>query len=252
MFVHTVVFLFVCKVLYVQGQNICKKDQYTILKSDGSFKRCLNCLTCHPGRGLYPPCGKRIPDPPHPDCITCPAGTFSDELDSAPCQSCQRCAEHELVTAPCTNKSNRICSGTCEVGYFYSKKDSTHSCQKCAYCCFDDKDEEILECASQGFNASKQHCRPRPDKDCSPGSSTVISPTIHTTGTEASRNGSSISVGLIGGVIGGVGIVFVVVITLCLYVFRRKKTRGVSEEGNGKASYSCAGKSHVVSVCDLL
>jgi len=70
----------------------------------------------------------------------------------------------------------------------------------------------------------------------------VISPTIHTTGTEASRNGSSISGGVIGGVIGGVGFIFVVVITLCLWWLHRKKTRGVSGvEGN-----TC--KSHVVCV----
>lgn len=132
------------------------------------------------------------------------------------------------------------------MGYFYSKKDSTHSCQKCAYCCFDGKDEEISECTNQGLNASKQHCRPRPDKDCSPVSS-VISPTIHTTGTEASRNGSSITGGVIGGVFGGVGFIGVIVIALCLHLCRRKKKTGVPdaqqsgrvEEGNGKASCTC-------------
>ncbi|XP_020604602.1 uncharacterized protein LOC110043488 isoform X2 [Orbicella faveolata] len=234
MYIYDLLIFVGCLVLYVQCKTICKKDQYTVLNSDGSFKRCLNCLTCHPGRGLDPPCGSHIQDPPNPDCVACPAGKFSDELDSAPCHSCQKCVAYEIITAPCTNRSNRICSGTCEAGYFYSKKDSTHSCQKCSYCCFDGKDEEISECANQGLKASKQYCRPRPDKDCSPGSS-VISPTIHTTGTEASRNGSSISGGVIGGVIGGVGFIFVVVITLCLWWLHRKKTRGVS--GDGKTGF---------------
>lgn len=74
--------------------------------------------------------------------------------------------------------------------------------------------------------------------------SSVISPTVHTTGTEASRNGSSIIDGVIGGVFGGVGFIGVIVIAL---LCRRKKKTGVPdaqqsgrvEEGNGKASCTC-------------
>lgn len=198
--------------------------------------RCLNCLTCHRGRGLYPPCGSRIQDPPNPDCVDCPRGKFSDELDSAPCHTCQKCAEHEIITAPCTSKSNRICNGTCEKGYFYSKKDSTHSCKKCSHCCFDGKDEEISECTNQGLNASKQHCRPRPDKDCSPGSS-VPSPTDHPGGTKASENGG-LSHGMIAVIV--VGLISTVIVSLaiaiCLYRTRKQEAR--TDLNNQSCKYS--------------
>lgn len=231
------------------------------MNSDGSVKDCLTCATCHDGYGLHPPCGSRIPYPPHPDCIACPAGKFSDKLDSAPCHSCQRCAEHEIVTARCTNQSDTICSGTCEAGYFYSKEDSSHSCKKCSHCCSDGKDEEIPDCANQGFEASKQHCHPRPDRDCNPGS--AISPTSQKTGTEASTNGSSITGVVIGSVIGGIVLIVAVVIALCLWC-RRKKAMEVLdtqqsvkvEEGNGNASYTCTCKCHFVCmhayICDVL
>ena len=238
----------------MQCQTICRKDQYTVVKPDGS-KSCLNCDTCHPGHGLDPPCGSQIPYPPKIDCVTCPDGTFSDELDSAPCHSCQRCAEHEIVTAPCTNQSDRICNGTCEVGYFYSKKDSTHSCKKCSYCCLDEKDEEIPECANQGLEASKQHCHPRPDKDCNPDSS-VISSTTQKTGTDASTNGRSTGV-VIGGVFGSMS--FIVMVAIALFyvcLLRRKKAVEAAdaqqssklEEGNGEASSTCTCKYHFIHV----
>ena len=224
MFVYNVRFWFVCQVLHIQCQKICKKDEYTVVTSNGSFVRCLNCATCHPGYGLDPPCGSLIPDPPHPDCIACPAGKFSDELDSAPCHSCQRCAEHEIVTAPCTNQSDRICSGTCKPEYFYSKKDSTHSCKKCSYCCLDGRDEEIPECANQCLEASKRHCHPRPDKDCNPGSS-LESPTDRQGGTEASENGGLPNATIIGIVFGVVSpfIVGALATGICLYLKTRKK-----------------------------
>ena len=236
--------LFVYQVLHVdvQCQTICRKNQYTVFKPDGS-KSCLNCDTCHPGFGLYPLCGSQIPHPPKIDCVTCRAGEFSDKLDSAPCHSCQRCAEHEIVTALCTSQSNRICNGTCEAGYFYSKKDSTHSCKKCSYCCLDGNDEKITECVNQGLEASKQHCHPRPDKDCNPGS---FSATTQKTGNDASTNGSSITGVVIGGVFGGVGFI-VIVIAFYFCLLRRKKAVEVSdvkqslnvEEENGKASFTC-------------
>ena len=193
-----------------------------MVSSNNTFVRCLNCLTCHAGRGLYPHCGSRIQNPPNPDCRACPAGEFSGELDSSPCHSCQRCAVREIITAPCTNQSNRICNGTCETGYFYSKEDSTHSCQKCAYCCFDGYDEPISECVNQGLKASKQHCRPRPDKDCSPGSR-LPSATDRPGGTEASENGGLSNAAIWVIVIGVVSTVIVALaIALVLYRTRKK------------------------------
>ena len=138
------------------------------------------------------------------------------------------------------------------MGYFYSKEDSTHSCKKCSYCCLDGNDEKITECVSQGLEASKQHCHPRPDKDCNPGS---FSSTTQKTGTDASTNGSSITGVVIGGVFGGVGFIVMVGFAFYLCRLRRKKALEVShvqqslnvEEGNGKASFTC--KYHFVYIC---
>ena len=159
--------------LYVQCQTICDNDQYTIVAKNGSFLRCLYCATCHPGRGLNPPCGSRIQDPPNIECKVCTSGTFSAELDSAPCHSCQQCVEHEIIAAPCTNRSDRNCSGTCENGYFFAKK-APHNCQQCSYCCFDGNDEEQAECIKQGLNATGRHCSRRLDKQCVPLPTTVV------------------------------------------------------------------------------
>lgn len=219
--------------LLLPCEPICKSDEYTIVTSNNSFVRCLTCLTCHPGRGLYPLCGKRIQDKSIIDCKDCPTEKFSSKLNSAPCNNCKQCAMHEIVTAPCTNSSDRVCSGTCKKGYFYSQKDSTHSCQKCSHCCYDGKDEEVTDCANQGLNASKQHCRPRPDKNCSP----VLSPTDHASGTNASKTS-----GIIIGVISGVVLFIAVVLLIILFLYRRKKnqqvtSQGISlEEGNGRTS----------------
>ena len=218
------------------------------MASDGSFIRCLHCDTCHPGRGLYPPCGSHIQDPPNIECKVCPSGTFSAELDSAPCHSCQQCAKHEIIAAPCTSKSDRICNGTCEKGYFYSKKDSTHSCQKCSYCCFDGKDEEVSECANQGLNASKQHCRPRADRDCSPVPS-EISPTGLGGGTKASEGGGLSQTTII--VIGVTSALIVVVaVTVAIYVCRRKKRHesrtGITNSQKIISYYTC-----IHTVCGL-
>ena len=215
--------------LQIPCEQICKSDEYTIVTSNGSFDRCLTCHTCHPGRGLYPRCGSHVKDLSKIDCKDCPTGKFSAKLDSAPCDDCEVCALHEIVTAPCTNRSNRVCSGKCETGYFYSQKDSTHTCQKCSYCCFDGKDEEVHDCANQGLNASKQHCRPRPDKNCSP----FLSPTDHANGTSASKT-SDIIIGVISSVV-FVAVVFFII----LFRYRRKKNQqgqGSLEEGNRRTS----------------
>lgn len=113
-------------------------------------------------------CGQSVTYPPNGiGCKRCPNETFSDKLDSAPCYRCQQCAKLEIVTSPCTRTSDRICSGTCEKGYFFAKK-VPHICQQCSYCCFDGKDEEQPECIKQGLNATGRHCSARLDKQCGP------------------------------------------------------------------------------------
>ena len=156
----------------MQSRNICGKEQYTV--TNGSLSYCLNCDTCHAGYGLYPVCGQTITHPPNIACKRCPNETFSGKLDSAPCYNCQQCAMLEIVAAPCTRSSDRICSETCEKGYFFSKK-VPRICQQCSYCCFDGKDEEQPECVKQGLNATGRHCSARLDKHCVPrlSSSTV-------------------------------------------------------------------------------
>ena len=119
-------------------------------------------------------CGQSVTYPPsNIGCKRCPNETFSDELDSAPCYRCQQCAKLEIVAAPCTVTSDRICNGTCEKGYFYAKK-VPHTCQQCSYCCFDGKDEEQPECIKQGLNATGRHCSARLDKQCGPRSTATV------------------------------------------------------------------------------
>ena len=130
-------------------------------------------------------CGQSVTYPPsNIGCKRCPNETFSDELDSGPCHRCQQCAELEIVAAPCTITSDRICNGTCEKGYFYAKK-VPHTCQQCSYCCFDGKDEEQPECIKQGLNATGRHCSVRLDKQC--GSLPSSTATVTTQGTSVTH-----------------------------------------------------------------
>lgn len=146
--------------------KICPDGYYTIVNSTGSFVRCLSCDTCPPGQGLDPPCGRQITTEQQISCVDCLSGTFSAELDSSPCENCQQCAPHQIASSNCTKSSDRTCSKTCAKGYFFV--DTSHSCEKCSYCCFDNKDEPQQECTKQGFNVTGQYCRIRLDKSCAP------------------------------------------------------------------------------------
>ena len=144
------------------GKIICGKNQYTIVNSTGTVQSCLSCETCHRGRGLHPECGSTLLGRPTMiECRPCKPGTFSSEYDSSPCKGCHQCAEHEIKKAECTNKSDTVCSGKCEQGFFMSK--IVHNCQECSACCSDGKDEKVQECARLGID---KDCTPRPDKNC--------------------------------------------------------------------------------------
>lgn len=105
------------------GKVICGADQYTVTDINGSFSYCLKCDKCHAGYGLYPVCGQTVTHPPsNIGCQPCPNETFSGEYDSGPCHSCHQCAELEIVAAPCTSSSDRICNGTCKKGYFLPRR----------------------------------------------------------------------------------------------------------------------------------
>ena len=156
-------YLFSLQVIQLSNsQIICNKNDYTVVYSNGTFKRCLSCGKCHEGYGLYPPCGSKLFHPPMSECRSCKAQTFSSKYDSSSCKACHHCAEHEIKEAECTNKNDTACSGKCKQGYFMSK--TVHNCQECSACCSDGKDEKIKECVRLGIK--NKECSPRPDKTC--------------------------------------------------------------------------------------
>lgn len=233
----------------------------------------MNCETCHPGYGLYPACGQSVTHPAsNIDCKRCPNETFSDEYDSAPCHSCQQCAKLEIVTAPCTRNSDRICNGTCTKGYFFAKK-ALHTCQQCSYCCFDGKDEEQPECIKQGLNASGRHCSARQDKQCGPSSTATLPSStekVTTQGTSLTHlpttthspaltkltistphptnhhvsNPAVIVPSILSGVFFGV-----LVVAVMFYMYKRKKqTWGRTAQGNRSAAGE-EGRNHGTYTC---
>ena len=226
-------------------------NYYTVTWSNGSFKNCLKCDTCHPGYGLDPPCGGQITSPVKGvGCKPCVDDTFSDELDSAPCHPCQSCAEHEIVTANCNSTSNRICSGTCIQGYYFSKK-PLHNCQKCSYCCLDGKDDIQQECVNQGLNVTNQHCSPRVDRRCGPDPTTMIIPKTHdqppqrtdtTAETSANHHNQPSNQGhskfkIISIVLGMLAGVFLAALVGGVYLFRRRKSQTTTGGLHPRASY---------------
>ena len=163
-------YLFSLQVIQLSNsQIICNKNDYTVVYSNGTFKRCLSCGKCHEGYGLYPPCGSKLFHPPMSECRSCKAQTFSSKYDSSSCKACHHCAEHEIKEAECTNKNDTACSGKCKQGYFMSK--TVHNCQECSACCSDGKDEKIKECV--GLGIKNKECSPRPDKTCADQPSTT-------------------------------------------------------------------------------
>ena len=140
----------------------------TVKWPNGTFKQCLYCEECHPGRGLYPhKCGGTVTFPVITHCKKCDSGkTFSDTYDTSSCKLCHSCAEHEVVTKNCTLSSDTKCNKTCNSGYFFS--DPQQVCKRCSYCCLDGKDEEQPQCINQGLKAFNRYCSPRPDRTCTP------------------------------------------------------------------------------------
>ena len=150
----------------------------TVQWPNSTFKECLNCAECHPGRGLYPhKCGDTITFPAIIECKKCESGkTFSDTYDTSSCKLCHLCAEHEVVKKKCTTSSDTECNKTCSSGYFFSKPQQF--CQMCSYCCLDGKDEKQPQCIDQGLKAVHRYCSPRRDRTCNP--STPTGPVIST------------------------------------------------------------------------
>ena len=123
---------------------------------------------------------------------------------------------------PCNSTSDTVCNGTCKKGFYFSKKDGTHSCQKCSHCCFDDQDEEVPECKEQGFTESKQYCAPRPDKDCAPPSH---APTGGKHGSDSSNDKLSQTKVIVIGVVAAIAVVIAVATTTTTYFCWKRKQR---------------------------
>ena len=220
----------------MRGKKICGPNEYPITDYHSD---CIPCGKCHEGYGLVPKCGTPIKyQVDKTDCKPCGPETFNDKYDSSSCNICHNCVDHELITEQCTNKSDTVCSGTCEKGYFFSKKDGTHSCQKCSFCCFDDKDEEVPDCESQGFSATKQHCSPRPDKDCS--SAALSTPTTgRKHGSETKKDNKSppqTTVTIVSVISAVIAIAAVVAI---VYIYCRRKSSISTSQGQRKLNITC-------------
>ena len=172
----------------------------TVQWPNGTFKECLHCEHCHPGRGLYPhKCGGTVTFPVIIECKKCDSGkTFSDTYDSSSCRRCQLCAEHEVVKKDCTLSSDTKCNKTCNSDYFFSKLQQV--CKRCSYCCLDGKDEEQPQCINKGLKAANRYCSPRPDRTCTPSTPTGTaistesgSSTKHTSTGSVTPQGSAVT-----------------------------------------------------------
>ena len=146
------------------GSFKCASGQMTVQWPNATFKECLNCAECHPGRGLYPhKCGDTITFPAIIEGKKCDSGkTFSDAFDTSSCKLCHLCAEHEVLKKKCTTSSDTKCNKTCSSGYFFSKPQQF--CQMCSYCYLDGKDEKQPQCIDQELKAVHRYCTPRPDR----------------------------------------------------------------------------------------
>ena len=217
---------------------ICGENQYAIINSTGNVQSCLSCDTCHKGFGLHPKCGSALKDPPTTACHACKTGTFSSTYDSSPCKACHQCAEHEIKKAACTNKSDTVCSGKCEKGYFRSE--TLHNCQECSACCSDGKDEKIKECVSQGI--TNKECSPRLDKTCAGQLASTVTTTSTTTTTitiitDATKGSGGLAMEhsiiiIVAGIAG------VMIVMVFMYFRLKRKTRRLTaaEQRNGSAN----------------
>ena len=198
----------------------------TVQWPNGTFKQCLHCAECQPGRGLYPAekCGSivKYPVKTH-ECKKCESGkTFSDTYDSSGCKVCHSCAEHEIVTQNCTLRSDTKCNKTCNSGYFFSEPQ--HVCKRCSYCCLDGKDEEQPQCINQGLKAANRYCSPRPDRTCAP--LIISTPTGSVICTEARSSTKHHKIEWIILSCVGIGSLFgVILLSYCLWRRSKQKIR---------------------------
>ena len=205
----------------VSTHGLCGPDEYPITGYPGG--KCFPCAKCQEGRGLVPKCGTHIVyQVDIIDCKPCESGKFSDKYDSSSCYVCHECVENEKVAVPCNSTSDTVCSGTCKKGFYFSKKDGTHSCQKCSHCCLDEQDEEISGCKEQGLTESKNSCAPRPDKDCAPP---PPAPTGGKHGSDTSNNSKLSQTTVIILIVVGTAIVLAGVLSAVILYCRKRRKR---------------------------
>ncbi|XP_066288214.1 tumor necrosis factor receptor superfamily member 1B-like [Branchiostoma lanceolatum] len=102
--------------------------KYKTLDPDGN-PVCVPCSSCSPGYGVLRPCTE------YQDtvCEACEPGKTFSGTDSTwrRCESCVKCATHELRRRECTPTRNGRC-GSCETGWFHN--DITGDCDVCSWC----------------------------------------------------------------------------------------------------------------------
>ncbi|XP_015780805.1 PREDICTED: uncharacterized protein LOC107358729 isoform X2 [Acropora digitifera] len=212
----------------------CASGQMTVQWPNGTFKQCLHCAECQPGRGLSPfKCGDTVTFPKTSECKKCESGkTFSGTYDTSSCKLCHLCAEHEVVTQNCTLNSDTKCNRTCNSDYFFSKPQQV--CKRCSYCCLDGKDEEQPQCINKGLKAANRYCSPRPDRTCNPSIPTGL--------TTSTVSRSSTKHGKIEWILSGVGtgLLFAVILFYCLWRRRRRKRSRQDIAQNVEDGYNVA------------
>ncbi|XP_074620483.1 uncharacterized protein LOC141879205 isoform X2 [Acropora palmata] len=223
----------------------CASGQMTVQWPNGTFKQCLHCEQCHPGRGLYPhKCGDTVTFPAKIECKKCDSGkTYSDTYDSSRCKLCHSCAEHEDVTKNCTLSSDTKCNKTCNSDYFFNKPQQ--GCKRCSYCCLDGKDEEQPQCINKGLKAVNRYCSPRPDHSCNPSTPTgSVIPTESRSSPKHLNEPTSQQNGKIVWILSCVGTGFLLglIILLC-YLWRKTRNRrngqnNVQAESNLEGRYA--------------
>lgn len=241
--VPTSVFLFLqifscCLVISTHG--LCGPDKYPITNYPGGD--CLTCEKCQEGQGLEPKCGTPIVYGVNTiDCKPCQHGKFNDKYDSSSCHVCHQCVANEKVTKQCTPTSDTICNGTCEKGFYFSRKDGTHSCQKCSHCCLDGQDEEVAECKEQGDSESKQYCAPRPDKDCTPPYMSPSTGGKHGSDTSNENKLPQTTAVIVSVVVGTIIILTGTSVTVCWYKKKKKRRTGDYQSGRSAHHYTREG-----------
>ena len=161
---------FLSYVCFQVESRTCAFNEYIIESVSGGL-RCLKCLSCPPGFGLYPQCGDKIKQSElRIECQKCKLGkTYSSDNNIGSCQPCGACSVHQTVLKNCTLTNDSQCDVTCAKGFYYAQL--TGDCQPCSWCCPDGSNEVEKQCKDmppykrcQVFDSMKS-CKPKCQTD---------------------------------------------------------------------------------------